>query len=273
MKSKNDKRQIFGEEIRTQALPNFFLVECVYPAQSVMPRHTHEIAHVSFVLQGNFTETCGRKERLSNSSSLIIHPPDEDHAVTFHDAGARIFSFHVKNRMLQKIREFTDVLDAPAAFAGGQPTWLAAELYRESRAIDRVAPLMIEALAFEIVAASSRRVESLREQYFPKWLEQTREYLHAHFAENISFAQLAETIGAHPVRLAREFRRRFGCTMGEYVRRLRIEAACRKISESDLPLDEIALIVGFYDQSHFTNVFKRYARMTPAAYRAILRQS
>lgn len=236
-----------------------------------MPRHTHDIAHVSFVLQGSFTEICGRKERSSDYSTLIIHPPNEDHAVAFHDAGARVFSFHVKNRMLQKIRDFTNVLDAPAVFGSRELEWLTARLYRESRMNDRVSPLMLEALAFEIIAASSRRAESLRERNIPPWLKQAQEYLHAHFAENISFSALAETVSAHPVYLAREFRRRFGCTMGDYVRRIRVETACRKIADSNLPLDEIALMTGFYDQSHFTNVFKRFTGTTPAEYRAFFR--
>lgn len=271
---KKRRRKIFGKEVNIRELDNFALVESVYPARSLMARHTHEIAHVSFVLQGSFTEICGRAaERSSNASTLVIHPPDEDHAVKFHDAGARIFSFHVKNRMLQKIQDFTDVLDAPAVFGGGQSTWLAARLYQESRAMDAVAPLMIEALAFEIIAASSRRIESLRERNVPRWLKQAQEYLHAHFAENISFAALAQTVGVHPVYLAREFRRAFRCTMGEYVRRLRIEAAAAEISGSDAPLGEIALKFGFYDQSHFSNVFKSIVGITPAQYRAAFRQS
>lgn len=273
MELKKRQRKIFGREVKNQEFGNFALVESVYPARAAMPRHTHEIAHVSFVLQGNFTESSGRKKRLSESSTLIIHPPDEDHAVTFHDAGARVFSFHIKDNILERVRDFTDVLDIPAAFCGGQTAWLAAQLYRESLATDAVAPLMIEALSFEIIAVASRRVESLHERQIPKWLKQAQEYLHSHFAENISFTILAETVGAHPVYLAREFRRVFHCTMGEYVHRLRIEKACRKISGSDLPLGEIALSVGFYDQSHFTNIFKRITGMTPARYRAVFRQS
>lgn len=265
------ERRIFGNEIKRKILPNFILVECLYPSKATMLPHTHEIAHVSLVLQGSFTEICGRKERSSDSSTLVIHPPGEDHAVTFHNAGARVFSFHIKNHLLESVRDFTGVLDAPAAFGGGQSLWLAARLYRESNATDTLASLMIEGLSFEIIAAISRRAENLRERHIPKWLKQAQDYLHAHYAENISFANLAEAVGTHPVYLAREFRRHFGSAMGEYVHRLRIEIACRKISKSKLPLSEIALSVGFYDQSHFTNIFKRTTGMTPTQYLAVFR--
>jgi AraC family transcriptional regulator len=265
-------REIFGNEIRNQDFGNFVLAESLYPPTATMPRHTHETAHVSIVLQGNFTEFSGRKARASEASTLIIHPPDEDHAVTFHEIGARIFSFHIKPQMHELIRDFTKVLEAPAAFQGGDATWLAAQLYRESKTLDEVSLLTLEALALEIIAATSRRAESLCERSIPHWLERAKEYLHARFAERISFTMLAEQVGVHPVYLAREFRRAFNCTMGDYVRRLRIETACRKISSSEMPFDEIALTVGFYDQSHFSNVFKRLTGMTPAQYRTIFPQ-
>jgi AraC family transcriptional regulator len=272
MQIKKRERQRFGKALKSRDFGNFSLLESLYPSKATMPRHTHKIAHVSFVLQGSFTETCGRAERFSKPSTLIIHPPGEEHAVTFHDAGARIFSFHINPQLLERIRDFTKIIDNPAAFCGGQPAWLAAQLYRESRETDAVAPLMLEALAFEIIAATSRRADSLRERQIPKWLKQAQEYLHARYAENISFSALAEAVGAHPVYLAREFRREFRCTMGEYLRRLRIEKSCREISGSNAPLNEIALKFGFYDQSHFTNIFKRLTGTTPAQYRAIFRQ-
>lgn len=271
MKLKKHRREIFGKEVKNQDFDNFVLVESLYPPTATMPRHTHETAHVSVVLQGNFTEVSGRKTRSSEASTLIIHPPDEDHAVTFHDTGARVFSFHIKPQMHERIRDFSKILDAPAVFQGGQPTWLAAQLYRESKTLDEVTPLILEALALEIVAATSRRAESMRERSIPRWLGRAREYLHANYAAKISFAALAELVGVHPVYLAREFRRAFSCTMGEYVRRLRVETACRKISGSNLPFDEIALTVGFYDQSHFSNVFKSLTGTTPAQYRTIFR--
>jgi AraC family transcriptional regulator len=271
MNTKNQRRQIFGEEIKRKVLTNFALVECLYPARATMVRHTHEIAHLSLVLQGSFTEICGRKARSSSPSTLIIHPPDEDHTVTFHDAGARVFSFHISNRMLDRIRDVTNILESPATFSDGQSLWLTARLYRELQTTDSIAQLMIEGLSFEIIAAVSRRAESLRERHISKRVKQAQEYLHAHYTENISFTSLAETVGTHPVRLAREFRCAFGTSMGEYTRRLRIEKACQKISRSYLPLSQIACSVGFYDQSHFTNIFKRITGMTPAQYRAIFR--
>ena len=56
--------------------------------------------------------------------------------------------------------------------------------------------------------------------------------------------------------------------IGEYVRALRIERAARELVDTDTPIAEIGLRFGFFDQSHFSRVFKRHTGLTPAAFRA-----
>ena len=270
MESKSRRRHPVVGKVRRRELADFSLVESVYPPGSEMVRHTHELAHVSIVLRGTYAERYGRRERLAEPSLLVIHPPDEDHSVKFQSAGARVFSVHLKPLWLERVRDYSKILDSPADFRGGLPAGLAVRLYQEFREMDAVAPLMIESLALEIVAAASRHARPARERT-PRWLEQARELLHATFEGQVTLAGIARTVGVHPVYLAAGFRRHYHCTVGEYVRRLRLEAAGREVSATNRPLSEIAVAFGFYDQSHFTNVFKRHVGMTPAQYRAAFR--
>jgi AraC family transcriptional regulator len=69
------------------------------------------------------------------------------------------------------------------------------------------------------------------------------------------------------VRLARTFRRQRGESVGDCVRRLRVESARRLLEDGRQPLSEVALAAGFADQSHFTRVFRRLTGMTPGEYR------
>ena len=103
------------------------------------------------------------------------------------------------------------------------------------------------------------------------WLGDARDRLHADVAARPSLAELAAGVGVHPVTLARAFRRTFGCTIGEYLRRLRIERAAEQLATGTQPLAEIALAAGFADQSHFSNVFRRRVGMSPSAYRREVR--
>jgi AraC family transcriptional regulator len=75
----------------------------------------------------------------------------------------------------------------------------------------------------------------------------------------------------HPVYLACAFRRHYRSTVGEYVRRLRVEFACRELSATRAPLAQVALAAGFADQSQFSRTFKRVVGLTPTEYRKMFR--
>ena len=87
------------------------------------------------------------------------------------------------------------------------------------------------------------------------------------FRAPLTVAGVAASVGVHPVHLAREFRKAYRSTVGEYIRRRRITFACREILRSDTPLTEIAMAAGFSDQSHFSRTFKRLTGKTPSLYR------
>jgi AraC family transcriptional regulator len=91
--------------------------------------------------------------------------------------------------------------------------------------------------------------------------------VHDRFNDPLSLEAIAAAVGVHPSHLARVFRQQHQCTVGEYVRRLRLEFACHHLTTSDTPLAEIALAAGFADQSHFTKTFRRHIGTPPAQFR------
>jgi AraC family transcriptional regulator len=105
----------------------------------------------------------------------------------------------------------------------------------------------------------------------PTWLPEATEYLRARFRESFRVADVACAVGVHPVHLARVFRLHHGTTVGEEVRRLRIDWAAAELSSSERPLAEIAFDAGFADQSHFTRAFKARTGVPPGRYRETAR--
>ena len=103
---------------------------------------------------------------------------------------------------------------------------------------------------------------------FPQWLERVRNVLEQRFAEPYKLSEIAAEAGVHPVHLAREFRKHYGTSVGEYLRRVRIEYACRELMDSNVAVTNIAFAAGFADQSHFSRTFKRLCGTTPGRYRA-----
>lgn len=259
--------------LQSRDFTGYSLAETVYPAQWKMPRHEHEAAYFSLVLQGGYDESYGANTRSCQPTSLVFHPPGEDHAVVFHQERVRIFRVQVKAPFLARVRDCTTILDSPLAFDGGRTAQLATRLYHEAQARDAVAPLAIEALVLEVLTAATRQQEAPSESRLPQWLARVRDLLHEHCHDELTLSEVAATVGVHPVYLARVFRQHFHCSVGEYVRRLRIEHACRQMTQTEASLVEIAHAVGFYDQSHFTRIFKRITGLTPTEFRATMRKS
>jgi AraC family transcriptional regulator len=74
------------------------------------------------------------------------------------------------------------------------------------------------------------------------------------------------------VHLTRSFRAHLGCTPGELLRRHRLERAAGLLTATDLPLVEIALSLGFPDQTNFTHRFGESYGAPPGAYRRLTRR-
>lgn len=247
------------------------LSESIYPAGLRMSSHLHEPAYFSLVLKGAYTETFRNGARTCVPSTMIFHPPHDKHAVDFHNAEVRIFRVEVESRWLERTRQCAALPERSTDFHGGFLSLLSARLFGEFHLSDACSVLAIEGLMLEIIAEISRGHTRKLDRSVPSWLELAREILRERLSDPPSLEALAGTVGVHPVYLARQFRRRYHCTIGEYLRQLRIETACREISDAQASLSVIAANAGFYDQSHFANTFKRYTGMTPTQYRAVMR--
>lgn len=231
-----------------------------------MPKHFHERAYFSVVLNGGYTETFGRSSRTCQRSTIIFHPANDSHAVDFH-RDVRIFRVEIDSDWLDRTRE-TALPETSIDFRGGLLSALGARLYSEFHLDDDCSALALEGLMLEIIAQVRRENLRKSERQKPAWLESAREMLTENFSEPPSLHALAETLGVHSTRLVRQFRRHYHCTIGEFVRRTRIEAACRELADQKTPVSVVSANAGFYDQSHFANTFKRYTGMTPMQYRA-----
>jgi AraC family transcriptional regulator len=258
-------------KLRTIRTAGFTLTEGIHAAGSSLPWHQHDGPTLCFVLQGAFTETSGGERLTCTADTLKVMPAGERHCDDFDRGDARGLLVETDPQRARTIQTHAPILDERIAFYGGLPAALARRVYQEFRQEDDAAPLAVEGLLLELLAAVSRQRAHGAAHGVAPWLSDTRDRLHADLAARPSLADLAGAAGVHPVTLARAFRRSFGCTVGEYLRRLRIERAAQQLVVGTQPLAEIALAAGFADQSHFSNVFRRRIGMSPSAYRRAAR--
>ena len=101
------------------------------------------------------------------------------------------------------------------------------------------------------------------------WIKLVREILNDRWNEQISLREIAHLVQVHPVTVSKFFPKYFKCTLGQYVRRLRIDKATILLRTSQLSLTEIAYQCGFFDQSHFIRVFRQTTGFLPKEYKKL----
>jgi AraC family transcriptional regulator len=93
------------------------------------------------------------------------------------------------------------------------------------------------------------------------------EYIEHHLDHHLSLAEIAQQSGLSPFHFARRFRQTTGESPHQYVVNRRLETAQRLLEETDLPVNQIALMTGFSSQGHFTQTFARRLGQPPRQYR------
>jgi AraC-like DNA-binding protein len=98
-------------------------------------------------------------------------------------------------------------------------------------------------------------------------LEQARLLLTANLQVFPQLTTLIQFSQISPRHFQRLFNLVYGMSPQTYWMKLRIRTACEQISETQLSILQIAMSLGFYDQSSFTKHFRKHTGMTPAAWR------
>lgn len=260
--------RFLGKEIGALSVGPLRITETVYSPRMALPDHSHQWPFLCFVIRGTYDDTAAHSVSQCDAGNIAYGPADVAHQSQFGPAGARCLNIALDPAW---------IADFPAGIAattthlyGGGPgaRFLALRLYQEVVRPDSLSEMAIEGLSRALVAAVVRHQQS-DEATAPPWLDRAVAIASVKFAEPIGVTAIAKRVGVHPNHVARMFKARLGCTVGEFIRRKRTEAVCLLLTESTLPLANVAYQAGFCDQSHMTRVFRDATGYTPAEYRRL----
>jgi AraC family transcriptional regulator len=255
---------------RGASVNGFIVTQARYSKGFRIGRHEHSLPGLTFVLDGDFTERFANGAHACDRGTLIVKPPDAAHSDAFGGAGARCLIVEVEPWRYRALREHASALDDLVVEHGGRLAGLAESVSRELAAPDALTPLAVEALVLDLLVELGRA--EMRRRAAPGWLAPLRDLLEAEFRRPLVLGDVAARVGVHPSHVARVFRRHFGVSVGEYVRRLRVEHVARALATTSMPLGEIAAEAGFADQSHMSRAFSVATGFTPARFRAGVRR-
>ncbi|MBE9075717.1 helix-turn-helix transcriptional regulator [Romeria aff. gracilis LEGE 07310] len=241
-----------------------------------LPKHAHEEYQfgLSFDCQGEYRYR-GTRHAIPTGSLSVIHS-GEVHAPSDRTSlpnPAHFAMMHIHPGWLQTVlAEMTEKSAAlpffPAAFFTDAKLnrlflALAAADWQNSKLEQNVA--LWEFLSHLIRHYASDRAAVSSSPPAHGAVELARDYLHAHYASDVSLEELAAIAGLSRFHFCRVFHRKVGVSVSAYQTQLRI-AQAKKLLLQGLPIATVATATGFYDQSHFGGQFKRQVGVTPARY-------
>jgi len=236
---------------------------------TILGNHVHVKPYFCAILEGSYAGKFGSKFQEGHSAETVFRPAGETHSVHFNNVKTHMLIIEFIPSLLQRAAEHCPGLDVSSDFRTGQLTWLAKRLWVEYRIGDSCSRLAVEGLLLEMLVHVSRdhapAVERVR---VPAWLLRVKDQIEETCVRGFSVGALAETADVHPVYLVTAFKRAFRSTPGEFQRQVRIRKAEALMSKTPgMPLSEVALATGFFDQSHFSRAFKYVTGFTPNKFR------
>ncbi len=238
---------------------------------TVLPRH----AHAEYQLNLNFDQPCGISYRgayyaVPPDQLTIVMPgePHEPRDPADRDTTSLHFTLYVQPSLLEAIAgqatpTFRDLAIADLATVQGF-----AHAHRAARDAASTLDHELRLLTWftNLVERHAHDVRPKRPAPTPhRAVLRAKEYLHDHYASNVSLDDLATASGLSSFRLSRLFASSVGVPPHQYQLQLRVEQAKRLLLKGN-QVSDIAYQVGFFDLSHFSRHFKRYVGVSPGRY-------
>ncbi len=100
-----------------------------------------------------------------------------------------------------------------------------------------------------------------------RFVERLKEYVDAHFTEDISLETLSKEFFVSSYYISRVFKKGVGLNISEYVMQKRVDYAKKLLLTTDLSITEIMFKVGYNAEPYFFTLFKKYTGMTPVQFK------
>lgn len=246
------------------------------PVPETVPKTLYDDLLIGLLETGIVRACYRRATHMLEMGALILVQPDE--VVAFEPIGVADSPIRICLRcpssLLQKVaNEIAGRRTARPYFPNliTPDPHLAAQFLRFQRTLELPASRLETSSHFHgMLARIIRRHASsppTRQKIKPERdiVRRVREYLHENYADNISLDDLSRIAGLSTFHLNRVFRMEVGLPPHAYQTQVRVMRG-KSLLAQGLSIDQVALKVGFFDQSHFTNHFRRLFGYTPGIY-------
>lgn len=96
---------------------------------------------------------------------------------------------------------------------------------------------------------------------------QAVQYIREHVREPIQVTDVAEAVALSRRSLYEKFQFVLGCSVHQYIKKVRVEEIAKLLTASDMNISEIAFVMGFVSEDHIAQYFRKHKGITPSKYR------
>jgi AraC family transcriptional regulator len=227
--------------------------------------HHHENAYFTFLLAGKMIEVDRKEKKFCSPGSLLFHHVEDSHYNIKPKGYTRGMHIELQPSWIKDNDPVLKTTGGSFAVTDANVKIIFYNILKEASNKDDVTLLGIEGL---VVNAIDHMFPALQKEskYIPHWIEQAAALLQDNFRTPHSLKQMAKILGIHPVHLSRSFKKHFGCTIANYIRKIRVERALAQVLSTKTSLGYIAYDCGFADQSHMIRSFREFIGITPAQF-------
>jgi AraC family transcriptional regulator len=225
--------------------------------------HCHENPHLILLLNGGNVYNTRRKSAEKMAGDMLFYHSGEIHQTLPGTAFSKCINLEVEQTFLANYHVSEQMLQQ-AAGAGANAKFLVLKMYKELLVNDALTHTSLQLLFLGLVGNTQKEMPPK-----PIWLAQVEALLHDEWDTVPSLETLSKAAGVHPVTISKYFTKYMGCTLGEYLRKIKVEKSMDFIRGGQDSLTEVATKCGFADQSHFIRNFKTYTGLLPKEFQAL----
>lgn len=252
--------------------------------------HNHDFFEMSYVYQGRFYNTVDGHAIEQQANTLVLLSPRALHACYIKQQSDIVFNILIKRSLVEKIfvRMFSEddvvfrfFLDSIYNIHQKKPylvfhcndelVGLVHSIIREHFDHKLFSQNIMIAKLIELFSELSRLYQETCRDDSPvpdsnRSLVEILDYIETNYS-SVTLTTVAEHFNYSPSYVSKIIKNHLNQTFASILHNMKLENACRYLSASDLPIEQIVEIVGYTDVSHFYKIFRQKYGMSPRQYR------
>ncbi|KMK75088.1 AraC family transcriptional regulator [Alkalihalobacillus pseudalcaliphilus] len=252
-----------------------------------MDVHDHEDIEIMYVIDGQCeVEIETQVFPLKKGNFILLDARNRHRLIVEQDHYCRMLNIEIdfveKEDIYPSIRKLVSKNDILAGLFGARFTYLifkdTLDIYQTLKSIvlemdtnsDEV-ELMVYAQLTQLFILLSRMIDAQKKKEIEKvtnrYVKKTIDFLHQNYDVPLKMPDIGNVVNLHPGYLHRIFKEHTNQTVIDYLTHLRMNKAKMLLTETEIPIIDIALYIGVNSRQYFSLLFKKYTQQSPYEYR------